>query len=147
MKKKHLVIAIYLLYVALLFVLCAFYDLRDEKASSQGFKDLGESLSLVFSFIAISFLTSTVFLIIVYSVYKRFSFIFLIFAPFFTAVALVICGLALDFTLWITQLLEVVNTFQQFFIIATTASMITMIWLLKDMFKDELGKNSAFGKY
>jgi hypothetical protein len=131
-----------------LFVLCPCYDLREDKVASQGFKGLGESLSLVFSFIAISFLSSIAFLIIVYSVYKKFSFLFLIFAPFFTAVAFVIVGLALDFTLWITQLEEAVNTFQQFFIIAAVGSMITMIWLIKDMYTDKsVTNNMAFKKY
>ena len=145
MKKKRLVIGIYSLYIMALFVLCASYDLRHEKAASQGFKGFGESSYLVFSFIAISFLSSAAFLIIAYSVYKKFSFLFIIFAPFFTAVAFVIVGLALDFLLWITQLGQAINTFQQFFIIAVLASMITMIWLLKDMFTDKsVTRNIAF---
>jgi hypothetical protein len=137
MKKKHFVIAIYFLYIALLFVVCAGYDLREEKVASQGFKSPGESIHLIFSFIAIAFLISIAFLITAYSAYKKFSFLFIIFAPFFTAAAFVLVGVALNFIFWITQLEQAINDFQKFFIIATISSMTTMIWLLRDIFTDK----------
>lgn len=148
MKKKHIVIAIYFLYMAVLFVVCAHYDLMAEKAVSKGFNGLGENLQAIFSFMSISYLTSTVFLVIAYSVYSRFSFLFSLLSPFFTAFSFVIVGLALNFILWITQLGEAINDFQKFFIIATMSSMITMFWLLKDMFTDKsVKKDMMFEKY
>lgn len=148
MKKKHIVIAIYFLYMAVLFVVCAHYDLMAEKAVSKGFNGLGENLQAIFSFMSVSYLTSTVFLVIAYSVYSRFSFLFSLLSPFFTAFSFVIVGLALNFILWITQLGEGINDFQKFFIIATMSSMITMFWLLKDMFTDKsVKKDMMFEKY
>lgn len=148
MKKKHIVIAIYFLYMAVLFVVCAHYDLMAEKAVSKGFNGLGENLQAIFSFMSVSYLTSTVFLVIAYSVYSRFSFLFSLLSPFFTAFSFVIVGLALNFILWITQLGEAINDFQKFFIIATMSSMITMFWLLKDMFTDKsVKKDMMFEKY
>ena len=148
MKKKHIVIAIYFLYMAVLFVVCAHYDLMAEKAVSKGFNGLGENLQAIFSFMSISYLTSTVFLVIAYSVYSRFSFLFSLLSPFISAFSFVIVGLALNFILWITQLGEAINDFQKFFIIAAISSLITMFWLLKDMFTDKsVKKDMMFEKY
>jgi hypothetical protein len=71
MKKKHIVIALYCIYVAVLFKVAVSYWVTEE-SSNKGFAaSLGISLGLFFRFIVISFLSSSAFLIIAHVIHKK----------------------------------------------------------------------------
>ncbi|MFI5187216.1 MAG: hypothetical protein ACHQF0_10850 [Chitinophagales bacterium] len=137
MKKKYLVIAIYFVYAALLFIVAVHYGYSEEHRVSKDLGGIGDSLRLYFRFTTISFLSSSTFLIIAYAIHNKRSFLFILLAPFLNVAVCVGVGLIMNFVLWITQLEEAVSIFQQIFMIATISTMVTMLWLLGDIFKNE----------
>jgi len=137
MRKKYLILFIYFIYVTLLFMVSAHNDFVEEEMISRSFNSF-DSLDLLFRFIAIAFIVSSIFLIIAFIIHKRVSFSFIILAPFLNLLLAVIIGILVGFVLWITDLEYSISDFQRTFIIATFSTTITTLWLLGDLFHNKV---------
>jgi type III secretory pathway component EscS len=102
------------------------------------FSGLGQSLDLFFGYVAISFLSSSAYLIVCYFIHNKLSPLFILFAPFLNVAVAVVIGILLNFILWVTELDEMISVFQKVFMIAAISTIGTTIWLLGDMFRNEM---------
>jgi hypothetical protein len=138
MKKRYIVLLLFVVYVTLLLVLAGQYEIREQNYVGKGFlSGFGKSLGLFFRYIAISFLSSSAFLILAYFIHNKLSFFFILLAPFLNVGVAIAVGLLMSFILWVTQLEDAISVFQKVFIIATISTIGTTLWLLGDMFKSE----------
>jgi len=138
MKKRGIILVLFSVYVIILFIVAAQYELREQNLTAKGFgARLGESLSLLFGYFYIAFVSSSLFLIVSYFIHKKLSFVFIFLAPFLNVMVAFAIGLSLTFILEIFQLDTFFSPFQKTFMTATLSTLAIMLWILGDVFKKE----------
>ncbi len=135
MRKKHIILSVYILYVALLFLLTIYFEHLD--TPNNGFLSLG----LVIRFILINFFSSCIVSIICFSIYKHFSISFIILAPLVNVFSGIFSMLVMNFILWITQLEKIVSDYEHIFLITSFATMTTILWMNGEVFRNKLNSD------
>jgi hypothetical protein len=126
MKKKTVIFAIYFLYVALLFLLTASYEIEIDQPGADRFSDF---FSLLSKLAAISFLSSIVVLILANTILRKFSFSFSMLIPVLFFVVALFVGFGLSFVIWIAGLKDILSIYQIIFLSATFATLGLLFWI------------------
>lgn len=134
MKSRFLLLLI--VYLTLLLIIAGQYDTCKQSLNVENFgRSINESMRLLFSYVAISFFSSSLFIIASYLLYNQTISVSILLMHIMNIFTCVTEGVVSCFILWITQLNEAVGIFYKTFMIATISTISTTIWMLRIDFK------------